>query len=48
MRGRLGVALLAAILLGGCAEWSQTPFNGRQACDAVADTSDGRCLAGNQ
>ena len=47
---RVGVALLAAILLGGCAGWSETPFNGRQACDAVAGeyTSDGRCLTGNQ
>ena len=49
MRGRLGAVLLAATLLGGCAGWLQTPFNGRQACDAVAGeyTSDGRCLAGN-
>jgi hypothetical protein len=41
--------LLVAALLGGCAGWSQTPYNPQQACDIVGGTltSDGRCLAGN-
>ncbi len=39
--------LLAAALLGGCAGWSQTPYNPEQACDGGVLTSDGRCLAGN-
>jgi len=50
MRIVLGAVLMAAMLMAGCAGWSQTPFNGRQSCDAVGGTytSDGRCLAGNQ
>jgi hypothetical protein len=49
MRIMVGAMIVGAMLLGGCAGWSQTPFNGRQACDAVGGeyTSDGRCLAGN-
>jgi len=45
----LAGVLLVAALLGGCAGWSQTPYNPQQACDAVAGTltRDGRCLAGN-
>jgi hypothetical protein len=48
MRGLAGLLLVAA-LLGGCAGWSQTPFNPKQACDAVGGmlTADGRCLGGN-
>ncbi len=44
-----GVLLLVAALLGGCAGWSQTPYNPQQACDIVGGTltRDGRCLAGN-
>jgi len=44
-----GVLLAAAALLGGCAGWSQTPYNPQQACDIVGGslTADGRCLAGN-
>jgi hypothetical protein len=42
--------LLAAGLAGGCAGWSQTPYNPQQACDIVGGvlTADGRCLAGNR
>jgi len=49
MRLLLGVALTAATLLGGCAGWSQTPYNPQQACDIVGGflTADGRCKAGN-
>jgi len=45
----LGGLLLLAALCGGCAGWSQTPYNPRQACDIVGGvlTADGRCLAGN-
>jgi hypothetical protein len=46
----LGAVVLAAVtLLGGCAGWSQTPYNPQQACDIVGGylTSDGRCVAGN-
>ena len=41
--------LLVATLLGGCAGWSQTPYDPREACYAVGGTptGDGRCLAGN-
>jgi len=48
MRGLAGL-LLVATLLGGCAGWSQTPYNPQQACDIVGGvlTADGRCLAGN-
>ncbi len=44
-----GVLLVVAGLLGGCAGWSQTPYNPQQACDIVGGTltRDGRCLAGN-
>jgi len=44
-----GVLLVVAWLLGGCAGWSQTPYNPQQACDIVGGTltRDGRCLAGN-
>ena len=49
MRFVAGVLLVAAALVGGCAGWSQTPYNPQQACDIVGGrlTSDGRCLAGN-
>lgn len=45
----VGAVIGLAMALGGCPGWSQTPFNKRQACDAVGGeyTSDGRCLAGN-
>ena len=45
----LAVLPLVAALLGGCAGWSQTPYNPQVACDAVGGTftGDGRCLAGN-
>ena len=41
--------LVSAALLGGCAGWSQTPYNPQQACDIVGGilTADGRCLTGN-
>ena len=35
MRWLGGVLLFAAALAGGCAGWSQTPYNPRQACDIV-------------
>jgi hypothetical protein len=40
---------LGALLLGGCASWSSTPYDARLACDGVGGiyTADGRCLAGN-
>jgi len=49
MRVILGMLLVAGALLGGCASWPQTPYNGRQACDIVGGfyTADGRCIAGN-
>lgn len=49
VRPLLGAVLAMAVLLGGCADWSQTPYNPRQACDIVGGvlTADGRCLAGN-
>jgi hypothetical protein len=45
----LGLLVLAAVMLGGCAGWSQTPYNPQQACTGVGGvfTADGRCLAGN-
>ena len=45
----LAAMLAAAALCGGCAGWSQTPYNPQQACDIVGGmlTADGRCLAGN-
>ena len=49
MRWLAGVLLVGVALAGGCAGWSQTPYNPRQACDIVGGvlTADGRCLAGN-
>lgn len=49
MRVLLGVVLLVAAFAGGCADLSQTPYNGRLACESVGGryTADGRCLAGN-
>ncbi len=49
MRWLTGVLLFAVALAGGCAGWSQTPYNPQQACDIVGGvlTADGRCLAGN-
>jgi len=45
----LGAMLLAAALLGGCADLHPTPYNGRESCDGVGGiyTGDGRCLGGN-
>jgi len=45
----LSAMLVVAALLGGCAGWSQTPYNARAACNAAGGyfTADGRCLAGN-
>ena len=42
--------LAAAMLLGGCASWGATPYDGRPFCDLAGGsyTADGRCLAGNQ
>jgi hypothetical protein len=50
MRILLGAVLMVAMFMSGCAGWSQTPFNGRQSCEAVGGiyTSDERCLTGNQ
>ena len=49
MRFLAGVLLAGVVLLGGCAGWSQTPYNPQQACDIVGGTLtyDGRSLAGN-
>jgi hypothetical protein len=49
MRLLLGVVLLSAALMAGCAGLGSTPYNGQQACDIVGGiyTADGRCLAGN-
>jgi hypothetical protein len=45
----LGVVLLAAVMLGGCAGLSSaTPFNPAQACQAVGGSYyNGQCHAGN-
>jgi hypothetical protein len=44
-----GVVLLAAVMLGGCAELSSsTPFNPAQSCQAIGGTyCNGQCRAGN-
>ena len=49
MRIVLGMTLVVAALLAGCAGWSQTPYNPQQACDIVGGylTADGECMAGN-
>ena len=49
MRGMLGVLLLGAAVLGGCG-WSRTPYNARQACEAVGGMyggDGGQCQVGN-
>jgi hypothetical protein len=45
----LGLLLLAAVMLGGCAGLSSaTPFNPAQSCQAVGATYyNGQCHAGN-
>ena len=45
----LGLVLLAAMMLGGCAGLSSsTPFNPAQSCLAAGGTySNGQCRAGN-
>ena len=47
--GGVGLVLLAAVLLGGCAGLSSaTPFNPAQSCQAVGGTYyNGQCHAGN-
>jgi hypothetical protein len=49
MRLVAGILLATAVVVSGCAGWSQTPYNPQQACDIVGGTltADGRCLAGN-
>jgi len=49
VRIALWLVLAASVLLGGCAGWTGTPYNGQQACDIVGGiyTPDGRCQAGN-
>ena len=50
MRIVLGALLLAAAVLGGCAGWSMTPYNARQACEAVGGLyggDGGQCAVGN-
>ena len=50
MPGVLGALLLAAAVLGGCAGLSTTPYNARQACEAVGGIyggEDGQCAVGN-
>ena len=50
MRIALGALLLAAAVLGGCAGWSTTPYNARQACEAVGGLyggDGGQCAVGN-
>jgi hypothetical protein len=49
MRVILGVVLIVAAFVAGCAGLPQTPYNGRLACESVGGryTADGRCLAGN-
>jgi hypothetical protein len=46
---RLGLLLLAAVMLGGCADLSSsTPFNPAQSCQAVGGSYyNGMCHAGN-
>jgi len=48
MRIMLGALLLAAAVLGGCG-LSTTPYNPRQACEAVGGlySGDGQCAVGN-
>ena len=46
----LGLVLLAAVMLGGCADLlsSSTPFNPAQSCQAVGGSYyNGQCHAGN-
>ena len=50
MRGMLGTLLLGATVLGGCAGLSTTPYNARQACEAVGGLYGGdgsQCAVGN-
>ena len=49
MRLVVGALLLAASVLGGCG-WSTTPYNARQACEAVGGIyggEGGQCAVGN-
>ena len=49
MRGMLGALLLGAAVLGGCG-LSTTPYNARQACEAVGGLyggDGGQCAVGN-
>jgi hypothetical protein len=44
----LGLVLLAAVMLGGCAGLSSSTFNPAQSCQAVgASYYNGQCHAGN-
>jgi hypothetical protein len=46
----LGALLLATAVLGGCAGLSTTPYNARQACEAVGGLyggDGGQCAVGN-
>jgi hypothetical protein len=50
MRITLGALFLAAAVFGGCAGLSTTPYNTRQACEAVGGLyggEGGQCQAGN-
>jgi hypothetical protein len=42
--------LAAAALLGRCASWQFTPYDGRPFCDLAGGfyTADGRCVTGGQ
>jgi hypothetical protein len=48
MRALCGI-VLAATLLGGCAQWSSTPYDAQEACAGSGGTynsSNGTCEAG--
>ena len=50
MRIVLGALLLATAALGGCAGLSTTPYDARQACEAVGGLyggDGGQCAVGN-
>jgi len=48
-RTMVATLLLIATLLGGCAGFQGTPYNGALSCQGVGGryTADGRCLAGS-